>query len=49
VTYAGLVPGEVGLYQINATVPASVTEGLAIPLAINQGASTTTLSVRVVK
>jgi uncharacterized protein (TIGR03437 family) len=49
VDYAGLVPGSVGLYQINATVPGKVPEGLDIPLEINQGGSSTTLSVRVVK
>ena len=48
VTYAGLVPGSVGLYQINATVPAKVPNGLDIALQVNQGGSTTTLSVRVV-
>jgi uncharacterized protein (TIGR03437 family) len=49
VYWAGLVPGSVGLYQINATVPLHPTEGLDIPLAIAQGGSSTTLSVRVVK
>jgi uncharacterized protein (TIGR03437 family) len=49
VDYAGLVPGSVGLYQINATVPAGVTQGLDIPLVINQGGNSTTLSVRVVR
>jgi uncharacterized protein (TIGR03437 family) len=49
VTYAGLVPGSVGLYQINATVPGKVPTGLDIPLVINQGGSSTTLSLRVVK
>ena len=48
VTYAGLVPGEVGVYQINATVPLKVPQGLNIPLVITQGGSSTTLSVRVV-
>jgi uncharacterized protein (TIGR03437 family) len=48
VSYAGLVPGSVGLYQINATVPLKVPNGLDIPLAVNQGGSSTTLSVRVV-
>lgn len=47
VSYAGLVPGEVGVYQINATVPWQVPEGLSIPLVVNQGVSTT-LMVRVV-
>jgi uncharacterized protein (TIGR03437 family) len=49
VDYAGLVPGTVGLYQINATVPNGVPQGLEIPLVINQGGSSTTLTVRVVK
>ncbi len=49
VQYAGLVPGSVGLYQINATVPKSVPQGLEIPLVITQGGSSTTLPVRVVK
>jgi uncharacterized protein (TIGR03437 family) len=49
--YAGLVPGYIsGLYQINATVPSTgVTQGLSIPLVINQGGGSTTLYVRVVK
>ena len=49
ILYAGLVPGSVGLYQINATVPGSVPQGLSIPLVISQGGSSTTLHVRVVK
>jgi uncharacterized protein (TIGR03437 family) len=48
VSYAGLVPGEVGVYQINATVPSGVTGGLAVPLVISQGGAATTLNVRVV-
>ena len=47
--YAGLVPGYIsGLYQINATVPSGVTQGLSIPLVIHQGGGSTTLYVRVV-
>jgi uncharacterized protein (TIGR03437 family) len=49
VSWAGLVPGSVGLYQINATAPLHPTEGVDIPLTIAQGATSTTLSVRVVK
>jgi uncharacterized protein (TIGR03437 family) len=49
VYWAGLVPGYVGLYQINATVPFGVPLGLDIPLVIEQGGSSTTLAVRVVK
>jgi adhesin/invasin len=49
VFWAGLVPGYVGLYQINAMVPGSVPQGLDIPLVISQGGNSTALSVRVVK
>jgi uncharacterized protein (TIGR03437 family) len=48
VQYAGLVPGEVGVYQINAYVPFGVPQGNSVPLVINQGGSSTTLNVRVV-
>jgi uncharacterized protein (TIGR03437 family) len=49
IQYAGLVPGSVGLYQINANVPKSVPLGLSLPLLISQGGSTTSIDVRVVK
>jgi uncharacterized protein (TIGR03437 family) len=49
VLFAGLVPGSVGLYQINATVPGNVPQGLEIPLVISQSGSSTSLPVRVVK
>ena len=49
VYWAGLVPGYVGLYQINASVPFGVPQGLDIPLTIDQGGNSTSLSVRVVK
>ncbi len=48
VLYAGLVPGEVGVYQINATVPGIVTAGMSVPLTITQGGASTTVNVRVV-
>ncbi len=48
VLYAGLVPGEVGVYQINATVPAGVPVGMSVPLTISQGGPSNTLNVRVV-
>jgi len=48
IQYAGLVPGEVGVYQINATVPLKVPNGLSIPLVVNQGGNATELDVRVV-
>ncbi|HEY1339553.1 MAG TPA: hypothetical protein VGF59_18695 [Bryobacteraceae bacterium] len=49
VQYAGLAPGYVGVYQINASVPFNVPQGMDIPLQILQGGISTTLSVRVVK
>jgi uncharacterized protein (TIGR03437 family) len=48
VGYAGLAPGEVGVYQIDATVPYNVPSGITQPLVIAQGGSATTLLVRVV-
>jgi uncharacterized protein (TIGR03437 family) len=48
-TFAGLAPGQIGVYQINATVPAKVPEGMPIPLVISQGGSETQIDVRVVK
>jgi uncharacterized protein (TIGR03437 family) len=49
VSYAGLAPGYVGVYQINASVPYGVPLGMEIPLVIDQGGNSTTLNVRVVK
>ena len=49
IAYAGLAPGQVGIYQINAQVPGGVPEGLDIPLVITQGGGSTTLEVRVVR
>ena len=47
--YAGLVPGEVGVYQINALVPfRGVPSGMQVPLTITQRSSATTVTVRVV-
>lgn len=48
VMFAGMAPGEVGVYQINAKVPPSVPSGLSVPLVISQGGANTTIQVRVV-
>jgi uncharacterized protein (TIGR03437 family) len=48
VEYAGLAPGEVGVYQINVTVPGNIPTGLSLPLAINQGAGNVSVSMRVI-
>ena len=49
VTYAGLTPGEVGVYQINAQILRWVPTGFSIPLTISQGGSVTTLTLRVIE
>jgi uncharacterized protein (TIGR03437 family) len=48
VEYAGLAPGEVGVYQINVTVPGNTPTGLSLPLVINEGSGTVTVSMRVI-
>jgi len=45
VVFSGMSPQFVGVYQINATVPAKVPQGLSIPLVVNSGGVSTTLSV----
>ncbi|MBZ5606452.1 MAG: hypothetical protein LAO79_29530, partial [Acidobacteriia bacterium] len=48
--FAGLTPGEVGLYQINETIPAGVTPGDQVPVVISaggiSGSAKVTMSVR---
>jgi uncharacterized protein (TIGR03437 family) len=43
-----LSPGQVAVNEIDVQIPSNVPAGLAVPLVIAQGSSTTTLSVRVV-
>ena len=47
--FAGLTPGSVGIYQINAKIPSSVPLGLSVPLTITQGTAKTTINLRVVE
>lgn len=49
VKFAGLAPGQVGVYRIDAGVPITISTGLSIPLLISQGGSTTSVEVRVVE
>ena len=49
VSYAGLTPGEVGVYQIKVTVTGGVKQGASAPLTIRQGAMATTLALQVVE
>jgi len=49
VSFAGLAPGLVGVYQVNAQVPQSVTPGDEVPVVITQGgaqSNTVTIAVR---
>jgi uncharacterized protein (TIGR03437 family) len=48
VLFAGLAPGEVGVNQINVSVPANAPVGLSLPLTIHQGTATMTVSMRVI-
>ncbi len=46
--YSGLAPGQVGVCQINATVPSSTPTGLSLPLVISQGGAVQTIGLRVI-
>jgi uncharacterized protein (TIGR03437 family) len=49
VSYSGLTPGGVGLYQVNAQIPAGLTPGNAVPVVINIGgvaSNTVTIAVK---
>jgi uncharacterized protein (TIGR03437 family) len=48
IDYAGMAPGEAGVYQINVEVPFGVPLGDDQPLVITQGTGKTTLNFRVV-
>jgi uncharacterized protein (TIGR03437 family) len=48
VVYSGLAPGQVGVNQINVTVPNNVPPGLGLPLVISQDGATNTSTLRVV-
>jgi len=49
VLFAGMTPGQVGVYQINAQVPYWVPLGMDVPLEIEAAGQGTALAVRVVK
>jgi uncharacterized protein (TIGR03437 family) len=49
VSFAGLAPGFIGLYQVNVQVPQGVAAGDAVPVMLSTGAiasNTVTISVR---
>jgi uncharacterized protein (TIGR03437 family) len=48
VSFAGLAPGFVGLYQVNATVPAGVTAGANVPVILTtEGSSSVPITVAI--
>ncbi len=49
VLYSGLVPGLVGVYQMNVYVPEQVPRGMQVPLNISRPAQPISLMLRVVK
>jgi uncharacterized protein (TIGR03437 family) len=48
VSFSGLTPGLVGVYQVNVLIPRSVPTGFDIPLRIEQSTAATTVQVRVI-
>ena len=48
VTFAGLVPGQIGVYEIQVNVPTYTPQGLSVPLIITQSGQSQTVNVRVV-
>jgi len=48
VSYAGLAPGQVGVYQINARAPAKAPAGTEVALTVTQAGVTASVMVRVV-
>lgn len=49
VLFAGLVPDQIGVYEIKVKVPWGIPRGMSQPLKINQGSYSTTVPVRVVE
>jgi len=47
VDHAGLTPGGVGVYQINVRVPGNINPGSNVPLTIQQGGGSTTVTLQV--
>ena len=43
VTFSGLAPGFVGLYQVNVQVPANAVAGNAVPLTVTVNGATSNM------
>jgi len=44
VTFAGLAPGFLGLYQVNAQIPVGVTPGNSVPVIVTQAGSASNIA-----
>ena len=44
VTFAGLAPGFMGLYQVNAQIPVGVTPGNSVPVIVTQAGSASNIA-----
>jgi len=49
ISYAGMVPGQVGVYQIIVRAPSKVVSRVSVPLTVRQGNASATVNVRVVE
>jgi uncharacterized protein (TIGR03437 family) len=49
VEFAGLTPGEIGVYQINVRINDRAPVGMSVPLSVSQGSGATAVSVRVIE
>jgi uncharacterized protein (TIGR03437 family) len=49
VSFAGLTPGQAGVYQINAQISGAVPVGMSVPLEISQSGSVFRTNVRVIE
>lgn len=49
IEFAGLAPGQVGVYQINARVPRNAPPGFDVPLVVDQNGQASEVRVRVVQ
>jgi len=49
VSYSGLAPGFVGLYQVNAEVPTGIQPDLAVPVTLTIGGITSNITTIAVK
>ena len=49
VMFAGLTPGQIGIYQINVQIGGNIAAGDSVPLEITQGGASTSITVPVSK